>query len=133
MSDKRGADAPASWYGDPFGRHEYRYWDGTSWTAQVRDGEVERTEPVQKRPKSRPPFTKARIRRARWGVAAYFAFLIVVLILSLTVGRSVGGGLVGGVVAGLVALYRGWSRLRWRQILGLAPADVPEAVRDTRN
>lgn len=27
--------APADWYADPFGRHEYRYFDGTNWTEHV--------------------------------------------------------------------------------------------------
>ena len=26
---------PADWYADPSSRYEYRYWDGTVWTAQV--------------------------------------------------------------------------------------------------
>lgn len=26
---------PASWYPDPLGRHELRYWDGTQWTEHV--------------------------------------------------------------------------------------------------
>jgi uncharacterized protein YxjI len=26
---------PAGWYADPFGRHEYRYWDGAQWTEHV--------------------------------------------------------------------------------------------------
>jgi len=29
--------APAAWYPDPVGRHEYRYWDGAAWTAHVAD------------------------------------------------------------------------------------------------
>ncbi|MBN1193118.1 MAG: DUF2510 domain-containing protein, partial [Coriobacteriia bacterium] len=29
------AAAVASWYPDPTGRHEQRYWDGTQWTADV--------------------------------------------------------------------------------------------------
>lgn len=29
---------PPGWYGDPAGRHRYRYWDGTTWTAEVSDG-----------------------------------------------------------------------------------------------
>jgi hypothetical protein len=29
--------APAGWYPDPARRHEYRYWDGAVWTAQVAD------------------------------------------------------------------------------------------------
>ena len=28
---------PAGWYPDPASRHEYRYWNGGSWTAQVAD------------------------------------------------------------------------------------------------
>ena len=31
---------PAGWYADPSGRHEYRYWDGTYWTAGVADGGI---------------------------------------------------------------------------------------------
>ncbi|MEO7429530.1 MAG: phospholipid scramblase-related protein [Acidimicrobiales bacterium] len=27
--------APASWYPDPLGRHELRYWDGSQWTEHV--------------------------------------------------------------------------------------------------
>ena len=29
--------APAGWYPDPAHCHEYRYWDGAAWTAQVAD------------------------------------------------------------------------------------------------
>jgi hypothetical protein len=29
------------WKPDPFGRHDYRWWDGTSWTGQVSDGGVQ--------------------------------------------------------------------------------------------
>ncbi|MDQ3106832.1 MAG: SHOCT domain-containing protein [Actinomycetota bacterium] len=39
--------ADAAWHGDPFGRHELRYWDGTAWTAHVSDAGVTSTdEPV---------------------------------------------------------------------------------------
>ena len=30
--------AHASWQGDPFGRHEQRWWDGEAWTEKVRSG-----------------------------------------------------------------------------------------------
>jgi uncharacterized protein len=34
-----GSTSPsARWFGDPSGRHEYRYWDGTSWTDYIADG-----------------------------------------------------------------------------------------------
>jgi Protein of unknown function (DUF2510)/HIRAN domain len=29
-----------AWYTDPTGRHEYRYWDGTSWTDRVADQSI---------------------------------------------------------------------------------------------
>ncbi len=30
---------PAGWYADPSGQHGFRYWDGASWTEQVRDAQ----------------------------------------------------------------------------------------------
>jgi len=38
---------PAGWYADPAGRHEYRYWDGTYWTAGVADGGVTSADPLE--------------------------------------------------------------------------------------
>jgi len=35
MSDTGGAPTPPSWYPDPLGRHELRYWDGSQWTEHV--------------------------------------------------------------------------------------------------
>lgn len=35
----------AGWYPDPGGRHELRYWDGKGWTALVRDGAEQGTDP----------------------------------------------------------------------------------------
>lgn len=34
--DSQG-DVSADWYGDPTGRHQHRYWDGTGWTENVAD------------------------------------------------------------------------------------------------
>lgn len=39
MSNQAGA-----WHPDPSGRHELRYWDGTSWTEHVSDGGVTSTD-----------------------------------------------------------------------------------------
>jgi hypothetical protein len=36
--------APAQWYADPSGRHQYRYWDGVAWTTRVADNGVESTD-----------------------------------------------------------------------------------------
>lgn len=36
---------PAGWYGDPAGRYELRYWDGSTWTEHVSTGGVQSTNP----------------------------------------------------------------------------------------
>ena len=35
MSDQ-GGPSEAGWQPDPFGRHEYRYWDGSAWPDRLR-------------------------------------------------------------------------------------------------
>ena len=37
---------PAGWQPDPTGRHEHRYWDGTTWTDNVSSAGVASTDPV---------------------------------------------------------------------------------------
>jgi hypothetical protein len=37
---------PADWYKDPAGRHQYRYWDGLSWTEHVADDGRQSVDPV---------------------------------------------------------------------------------------
>ncbi len=36
---------PAQWYPDPSGRHELRYWEGSSWTGHVSDHGVTSLDP----------------------------------------------------------------------------------------
>lgn len=38
--------AVADWYPDPLGHHEYRYWDGASWTPHVADRGTASTDPL---------------------------------------------------------------------------------------
>lgn len=40
-----GGSAPG-WYADPSGRHQYRYWDGASWTADVADSGQASVDPL---------------------------------------------------------------------------------------
>jgi hypothetical protein len=37
---------PPRWHPDPAGRHQYRYWDGTSWTADVSDYGAQTIDPL---------------------------------------------------------------------------------------
>ena len=48
---------PAGWYADPAGRHEYRYWDGTYWTAGVADAGITATDPLEAPPPPRQQAT----------------------------------------------------------------------------
>lgn len=41
------SDTPANWYADPSGRHELRYWDGTTWTDHVSDQGATSVDPMQ--------------------------------------------------------------------------------------
>ena len=38
--------APAEWTSDPTGRHQYRYWNGSSWTEHVSDNGTTTVDPV---------------------------------------------------------------------------------------
>jgi hypothetical protein len=37
----------AGWAADPYGRHQWRYWDGGRWTDQVADGSTQSTDPAR--------------------------------------------------------------------------------------
>ncbi len=39
--------SPGQWGPDPFGRHQFRYHDGTSWTEHVMDGTRPSVDPPQ--------------------------------------------------------------------------------------
>jgi hypothetical protein len=38
--------AAAAWYADPSGRHQYRYWDGATWTPSVADDGQASVDPL---------------------------------------------------------------------------------------
>ena len=44
----------AGWFADPAARHEYRYWDGTSWTEHVADRGLAGLDPLGPRPPAAP-------------------------------------------------------------------------------
>jgi len=37
---------PATWAADPSGRHELRYWNGSTWTVHVSDGGAQSEDPL---------------------------------------------------------------------------------------
>jgi Protein of unknown function (DUF2510) len=42
-----GPTTPPQWSPDPSGRHQLRYWDGTSWSHHVADGGLTGTDPAE--------------------------------------------------------------------------------------
>ena len=43
------------WYLDPSGRHRLRYWNGTQWTDQVNDGNMNFADPIEQDKAFVPP------------------------------------------------------------------------------
>jgi hypothetical protein len=72
--------AAAGWYGDPVGRHEFRYWDGGVWTARVADagvtGDDDAAPAEELAPPGPVPVAVARCYRAvavrRWRAVVVF-------------------------------------------------------------
>lgn len=64
------SSGPGQWAADPYGRHQYRWYDGAQWTAQVSDhGVVSQDPPVQSPPTpptSPEPSTPPPIPRDQW-------------------------------------------------------------------
>lgn len=42
--------SPANWYPDPLGRHQYRWYDGTSWTDTISDNGAQGHDPMNEKP-----------------------------------------------------------------------------------
>jgi hypothetical protein len=63
MSNTGAGGAAAGWYADPHGRHQSRYWDGMTWTAQVADNGVASVEGQAAAP---PPPAAAQTPALPW-------------------------------------------------------------------
>jgi hypothetical protein len=55
----KGGDWSQGWFSDPFGRHEYRYFDGTAWSPQVADDGAPGHDPIR-------PVTDRSVSSAEW-------------------------------------------------------------------
>jgi hypothetical protein len=100
-STPAAASAPlaASWYPDPTGRHEQRYWDGTRWTDHVStggqtkvdalDGSTARTADVQQQQQRQTVTTGASSGAAPFSGGVYAALIIATVLLGI-VGVIVG-------------------------------------------
>ncbi len=111
------------WHPDPSGRHEHRFWDGSSWTASVADAGVvtvdqegATAEPGATAELPRIEPDRAARRRRRWralaGVAAALLVVVVAVALSGTgsgsgTGPSMEDLTAGGTTARRVHLQAG--------------------------
>jgi hypothetical protein len=109
------ASGGAGWHPDPAGRHQLRYWDGQTWTANVSDNGQQSTDPFTATP---PPAGGARPARGPIGTPTNPGTAVLLSIVTLGIytfvwtyrqfedfkkysGQGLGGGL--GVVLGIFA------------------------------
>jgi hypothetical protein len=55
-----GPDQPSGWFPDPNGRHEHRYFNGRTWTADVSDGGHRSIDPLGSMPSPAAAYVPAR-------------------------------------------------------------------------
>ncbi len=82
---------PAGWFPDPLGRHEHRYFNGQSWTADVADAGQRRVDPLGTTPGYGPGVTPQQFGPAG-GIG----------------GNSGGGGATAAMVCGIIAVLIAW-------------------------
>ena len=59
-----------SWHPDPTGRHELRYWDGSTWTDHVADQGVQSMDPLMPQASPTPQVEAERYEPSHQAVAA---------------------------------------------------------------
>jgi len=137
----RGAAKP-DWYEDPTVRHQYRYWDGTAWTADVADSGQASTDPLDQSGLGHVAASAAvsdataeqvllvmqKATDVLWGGYMNLYLTDRRLVVDKVMGTIVGAGLAAGVaglmVASDVARQRGEKALA----LGRTPDEVLRAA-----
>jgi hypothetical protein len=80
---------PAGWFPDPLGRHEHRYFNGQSWTADVADAGDRRVDPLGTSPGYGPGGAPQQFGSAGGGQAG-------------------GGGSTAALVCGIIGVLIAW-------------------------
>ncbi|HUF97076.1 MAG TPA: DUF2510 domain-containing protein [Ilumatobacter sp.] len=102
---------PAGWFPDPLGRHEHRYFNGQTWTADVADGGQRRVDPLGTSPGSgfgggSPNNFSSNAGGSGGSTAAMVCGIIAVLIAWIPF------LVVGGLILGILALVFGIRGIR---------------------
>jgi hypothetical protein len=100
---------PADWYPDPFGRYEYRFHNGSAWTADVSTGGIRYVDPLGAAPTPPPPVPHRPAKRDGIATAA--------MVLGI-VGLSISWVpllFIAGAVCAVLAVIFGTTALRRRK------------------
>lgn len=142
VDEAGGGAAKPDWYGDPTGRHQYRYWDGTAWTSDVADSGRSSVDPLDRSGFGSVPAGTAvsdaageqvllvlqRATDVAWGgfMNLYLTErrLVVEKVMGTIAGAGLAGGVVGLMIASDVARQRGEQALA----LGRTPDEVLRAA-----
>ena len=111
---------PADWYPDPFGRYDYRFHNGTSWTADVSTHGIRYVDPLGAAPSGGPPGQPQRTKRD--GLATASMVLGIVALCTSWVPVLFVAGAVCAVLAlifGAVAIRRRKAENRGFALAGL--------------
>ncbi|MEM7092861.1 MAG: DUF2510 domain-containing protein [Actinomycetota bacterium] len=101
MGDGIDEDRQVGWHADPFGRYQYRWWDGSGWTEKTRSSDMGAIDPpgidvapavVTEPEPARPiedavlPIPRRRIADSLALIAGCIVFLalVAVLVVALT-------------------------------------------------
>jgi hypothetical protein len=111
---------PAAWYPDPFGRYEYRFHNGTSWTADVSMNGIRYVDPLGAAPSGSPPGPPQRTKRDGLATAS-LVLGIIALCTSWVPVLFVAGAVcaVLAVIFGTVAIRRRKAENRGFALAGL--------------
>ena len=82
---------PAGWFPDPLGRHEHRYFNGQSWTADVADAGQRRVDPL-----GTSPGAGGGAGPQQFGAAGGVG------------GNAGGGGATAALVCGIIGVLLAW-------------------------
>lgn len=101
---------PADWYPDPFGRYEYRFHNGTTWTADVSTNGRRYVDPFGAAPSVGPQAPPRRTKRDGLATAAMVLGIIGLSISWIPI------VFVAGAVCALLAVIFGAVALRRRKV-----------------